>query len=398
MKNEKIIFKRPLYDIVILSTLFLFFACSEDKIDLNTPSEIPTPHVAEKPSPLLEDNFKVIGYLRPSGYPYIDQMDLSRTTHINLSFSNIGTNGKLVLKGDISDVISRLHKRGVKVFIVLGGGAISDEEAASWRRYLQANQREQLITSLVKALDQYGFDGYDLDFENTFLKSIGNNFNLFVVEFKQALKDRGLSAAFPGGWLQTNVSNKALSTLDFINVMAYDQCGPWTPDKPGQHSPLSLLNSVENFWVKRKGVDRKNIVFGLPFYGYNFGGGIVRSAGWSKIISNSPENAYVDQVGALWYNGIPTIAKKTQISLSKFGGVMVWSYGLDCFNDMSLIKTINQVVKAGYKEGEEIKTFYVDNDGDGYGDIRKPFQAYSAPKGYVNRSGDGDDNNASVHP
>ncbi|QZT38171.1 hypothetical protein K5X82_04535 [Halosquirtibacter xylanolyticus] len=365
-------------------------SCKESRVVMN---DLKPKHVQKN-----TNGFKVIGYLRPRGYKYVKDMDLSWTTHINLSFGNINEEGELVVDQDITSVVSSLQAQNIKVFIALGGGGVKGEVGNYWRKYVDVKHRDQLISNLIGFVNRYNLDGIDVDFENDFLKSLGDNYNVFVIELKKALGSRGLSAAFPGRWLHKNVSDEAIDTFDFINIMAYDNRGPWNPNRPGQHSPLSLLTTVNDFWVKDKGVSKDKIIFGLPFYGYDFSGDKVRSAVWSNIVTNNPESGYVDQVGELWYNGIPTIAKKTHASLDMFGGVMVWSYGVDIFSDMSLIKTINQVVDAGVIEGSVLKTYYADSDGDGFGDIYHPFQAYRAPEGYVDNRKDINDLDPSVHP
>jgi len=45
-----------------------------------------------------------------------------------------------------------------------------------------------------------------------------------------------------------------------------------------------------------------------------------------------------------------------------------------------------------------LNTYYLDSDGDGYGDAQNTVEAYSAPSGYVNNSSDFDDGDSSIHP
>ncbi|MDC1106039.1 glycosyl hydrolase family 18 protein [Prolixibacteraceae bacterium] len=374
--------KQRLDLVVFILTLSILSSCAAKK------------YLSNHPAP---KDFKVVGYLLPKGFDAVDRMDLRRTTHVNLSFGNINGKGELVYKHDIAKLVSKLHGHQIKVFMALGGGGVHGNNATYWRTFLEKGQRAKLISNLIDYIHQNDLDGLDIDFENDFLKSLGSNYNDFITDLKRALGKKELSAAFPGGWLHTNVSDEALRTFDFINIMAYDNRGPWTSDRPGQHSPLSLLNTVSDFWIKGKGISKDRIVFGLPFYGYDFSGERVKSNIWSSIIESNPEYGYMDRVGQLWYNGIPTIARKTQKSLEMFGGVMVWSYGFDSFDDMSLIKTINQVVDAGHREGEDIRTFYADRDGDGYGEIKSPLQAYKQPRGYVKNRMDSNDKDARVH-
>lgn len=353
-----------------------------------------------------DTSFKVVGYLRPGAFSKIDKMDLSKTTYVNLSFANINSNGKLVFGSDLTPVVSKLKAKGIKVLMALGGGGVNGTISDYWYTHLASGKREATISGIVKYVEDNNLDGIDIDFENEFLKGLGNNYNLFVKELKVALhaKGKAITAAFPAGWLHGNVSTTTLKTFDFINVMAYDATGPWSPNNPGQHSPLSSVNTVINFWVKGKGISSEKIVLGLPFYGYDFERFDEYKWGlnWIQIIAENPEYAYVDEVHEtgknLYYNGIPTIANKTQEALQELGGVMNWSLGIDSFDDMSLLKTINQVIDAGPGNGQTITTYFADEDGDAYGNIYKPFQAYEQPEGYVDNRNDSDDTDATIHP
>jgi hypothetical protein len=60
-----------------------------------------------------------------------------------------------------------------------------------------------------------------------------------------------------------------------------------------------------------------------------------------------------------------------------------------------LLRALSQTLEAG---DCPVITFYRDEDGDGFGDIARPFQACIAPQGYVTNMNDMDDKNAKVHP
>ncbi len=47
---------------------------------------------------------------------------------------------------------------------------------------------------------------------------------------------------------------------------------------------------------------------------------------------------------------------------------------------------------------DDVSTWYIDSDGDGYGDPDAPLAACEAPAGYVDASGDCDDGHAGIHP
>ena len=115
-----------------------------------------------------------------------------------------------------------------------------------------------------------------------------------------------------------------------------------------------------------------------------------------EIIKSDIANAYRDSVGMRYYNGIPMISQKALLAKkSSLGGVMIWELAYDTHGDLSLLRALDQTLKAG---DCAVTSFYRDADGDGFGNITKPFQACVAPEGYVPNRDDADDTNAKVHP
>ncbi len=86
-----------------------------------------------------------------------------------------------------------------------------------------------------------------------------------------------LTAALPAGyWVLQHIDlYRAQEYLDFINLMAYDFYGPWTPTA-GHHAQLypgntgELSGSVAVDYVKSTGFPAKKILLGIPAYGRSF--------------------------------------------------------------------------------------------------------------------------------
>jgi hypothetical protein len=127
--------------------------------------------------------------------------------------------------------------------------------------------------------------------------------------------------------------------------MSYDATGPWDPEHPGPHSPFSMAVSDLDFWAA-KGLPKNKTGLGVPFYGWGF---------YNKASGN--EYAYGDLVkqypGAenrnkiadtIYYNGIPTITKKTRLAKQKASGIMIWQLTEDAAGKKSLLNAINETV------------------------------------------------------
>ncbi len=61
-----------------------------------------------------------------------------------------------------------------------------------------------------------------------------------------------------------------------------------------------------------------------------------------------PANAYAyrDEVGAIFYNGIPTMVKKTELAIKSFGGIMIWEITQDSGDDLSLLRAIERTLRS----------------------------------------------------
>ncbi len=87
--------------------------------------------------------------------------------------------------------------------------------------------------------------------------------------------------------------------------------------------------------------------------------------------------------------------KKVELAKGKLGGVMIWELGCDAAGDLSRLRALDQTIKAGECR---VRTFFKDEDGDGFGDLRKPIQAFKMPAGYVPDSRDTNDSDPAARP
>lgn len=380
-------FLKKLYPLILVS--LLSGSCSWNIYNKNAPDIY-----------VADPSFKVVGYLDADNFDLIDQIELERLTYLNLAFANLDENGKLVFprEQDIGKIVEKGHQAGLKVFLSIAGGGIRGEEKSYWYTVLQPSNRAEFINEIIAYVNRYNFDGVDVDIEGNLLLTIGKLYNPFVLALAKALHvyGKGISSALDATELPEAISQEVLEAYDFINVMAYDATGIWKPDKPGPHAPYSYAEQAVLFWMDEKKIPGTRLVLGVPFYGYDFEA--VKYIPYSKVVENNPTNAYKDEVNATYYNGIPTIVKKTQLTLEKLNGVMIWELGYDAFDDLSLLRAIDQTIKAGDCNGGKLSTYFADFDGDGFGEIAKPMQACSPPRGYVNNHQDCDDAHENIHP
>lgn len=296
----------------------------------------------------MEDpNFKIVGYLGAGGFELIDSLQLTKLTYLNLAFANPDSEGKLVFSrsADIMPVVKKGHEAGLRVFISLAGGGTPDADV--WKSLLKPEKRTQFIKNILEFVDTYGLDGVDVDIEWNLLPAIGELYNPFILELRDALhaQGKGITSALGATNLHEAISHKTLLTFDFINVMVYDKTGIWRPDDVGQHSPYSYAEDAIQFWTVEQRIPSHRITLGVPFYGYDFTPP-ARYISYKELIEKDPSNAYRDSLDLTYYNGIPTIVRKTELAKKELGGVMIWEISYDTNNELSLLRAIDQTLNA----------------------------------------------------
>ena len=291
----------------------------------------------------VDKSARVVGYLPSYRFDSNEKIDYCKLTHLNLAFANPGSNGKLIIN-DFSGVVVRARNENsnIKIYISIGGGYLTDEQASIWSNSIDIkDNRPVIINEIVNFVVDNSLDGVDVDLEWQYVTS---GYSDFVIELKSALSTKGksMTAALPGTTKFDNITEEALQTFDFINIMAYDFTGPWNPTDSGQHS--SYNNAVEsiNFW-KNTGVSQSKLTLGVPFYGYDFSNSSnVTSFTFGQMISTNNSYSEIDNVGMKYYNGRPTIKSKVKLASEQVSGIMIWELGQDSFSDYSLLKTIHK--------------------------------------------------------
>ncbi len=327
---------------LFLICLIFLISCSKDE-------NLPAPDL-----PTQDKSARIVGYLPSYRFELNNNIEYCKLTHLNLAFANPGSNGKLIIN-DFNDVVvkARNDNSKIKIYISIGGGYLTDEQASIWSNSIDIeDNRPVIINEIVSFVVDNSLDGVDVDLEWEYVTS---GYSDFVIDLKSALsaKGKGMTAALPGTTKFDNITDEALQTFDFINIMAYDFTGPWNPTASGQHS--SYNNSVEsiNFW-KNTGVLGDKLTLGVPFYGYDFtDSSNVTSFTYSDMVSMQNSYSELDNVGLKFYNGRSTIKSKVKLAGEQVSGIMIWELGQDSFTDYSLLKTIqNEYKTLGFKTTE----------------------------------------------
>ena len=293
---------------------------------------------------------KVIGYLPWYRFSQNDKIEYCKLTHLNIAFANPETDGTIMLPNNSSGITlqnitstAKSKNNKIKIYISLAGGGISSAVLERWKNFLANPQdRSVLVNKIISFVTDNNLDGVDVDLE---WEAVTQGYSDFVIELKSALtsKGKGMTAALPGTTKFDNITEEALQTFDFINIMAYDFTGPWNPSKPGQHSSYNHAIESIDFWKNSIGITSEKLILGVPFYGYDFvNSNTVNAFTFSSMVELSNANADIDNVGTKFYNGRSTIRSKVQLASNEVNGIMIWELGQDSFSEYSLLKTIHK--------------------------------------------------------
>lgn len=301
--------------------------------------------------------FKKIAYTTPN--TPLETIPFDCLTHINYSFAIPAKTGDtLEAMGNreyIMALIEKSHQQGVKVFLSIGGWGIGDGGGDDSRFHRMAETplgRLRFIASSLKAVQYFGFDGIDLDWEYPDPEHpSADDFVVLCRDLHQALhhmQKELTCAVISHGKTGYGIRESVYPYLDWINVMAYD--GDYLADSIIHHSPYSLATTSLDYWLTERNLPAEKCVLGLPFYAKKGHGQY--GFGFSKLLE-SGAHPDEDFWNGHFYNGKKTIAQKTRLALDKkLAGVMVWELRLDASGENSLIRHIHDIVKNESQAGK----------------------------------------------
>lgn len=278
--------------------------------------------------------------------------NLARYSHVALAFANPDASGAFVAgdamacmpgpnatattRTQLQAAIATIHRAGGKALLSIGGGVIP-ACAGDWAALLRPAGRERVVAQLATLVDTLGFDGVDVDIEGALLTQIdrAGDYTPFVDALSAMLKRRGklltcATASYEGGMVPVS----ALRRFDYVQIMSYDRIGP-TWGKPGdEHAPYAMATDDVALW-RARGVPRRRLVLGLPYYGYGYGGYAPVYAYRDTLTAFGPAAAD-DVIGTrcagcryVTQNGPATLARKAALAREQAAGVMVWEITQD---------------------------------------------------------------------
>ena len=300
---------------------------------------------AEEQQPIKEtkEGFKVVGYMFADGdlLAKSAKIDFSKISHLIIAFINPDAAGIFAPVTGLQALAKKAHENDVMILSALAGG----NPPQHLKALIKPANRRKLVDGLTQLTRTYNLDGIDVDLEGDF---VNENYEAFVVDLYASLKQEGkIMTAAVATWNSAAYSSKAIALFDLINIMSYDQTGPWRKDQPGPHSTYEAAEADFEHWNITRGIKAEKLVLGLPFYAYGFGPDIREDMNFGELVVTYPGAEKVDQwelpgKGTFYYNGLPTIKKKVAFAVKKqAAGVMIWQLLGDATGELSLLKAIN---------------------------------------------------------
>lgn len=305
-------------------------------------------------------DFRIVTYLAGWNEEGIKKLRYNCLDQINYAFAIPTEEGEIRPLDNpefVRHVIEEAHANGVQVLISIGGWSYQNVplEATFEKATETPEKTAKLAKAILAVVDEYGFDGADIDWEYPRVHSAKANEDLYEL-LAAALHKKGkllttavyagISAAGDGNDQLGNpvddivggLTDRALELLDFVHIMAYDG------GSGKYHSSYDFAVGCGRMWRDDKGVPAEKLILGVPFYGRPGGA-------YAKILKVHPD---ADQHDVMMmgdveahYNGIATIRKKTRFAKEELGGVMIWEISEDAAEDeKSLLMAIAEEAGA----------------------------------------------------
>jgi chitinase len=287
-------------------------------------------------------DFRIVGYFKGDIRTEASKIDFAKITHLNVAFINPDSNGVFQVIPGLSALVAKAHENNVKVLAALGGG----KAPKYYAQLISEKSSTAFITAINGLIDNYDLDGIDVDIEGSLITA---EYEGFVNKLAAVVRPKGLLTAALATNNAGNITDAALKSFNFINIMSYDKTGPWRPEDAGPHASYEMAVEDIKFW-SNKGLSKQQINLGVPFYGYAFNSAIT-SMSYKKLLEVYPGSEKLDELklkegGVLYYNGLPTIREKTKLALKETGGIMIWQLTHDSTDKNSLLRAINEVVRT----------------------------------------------------
>ncbi|KAJ9581749.1 hypothetical protein L9F63_003818, partial [Diploptera punctata] len=216
----------------------------------------------------------------------------------------------------------RNQNAALKTLVAIGGW---NEGSTSYSYVVNDDTlRQTFVKNVVAFVQEYGFDGFDLDWEYPAQRGGADTdkaaFVKLIKELREEFDKYGylLTAAVGAAESSASISydiEQLGKYLDFINIMTYDLHGSWD-SKTGHNAPLYAgpadetdsekklnVDACVNYWLSQ-GAPAEKIIVGMGTYGRTFTMSSTTCAIGVAAAGAGSAGPYTRESGFLGYNEI----------------------------------------------------------------------------------------------
>ena len=304
---------------------------------ITVPTTLLLPNGPPNPHPYLVGYLPV--YKNMDWAAYMQKMDFTRMTHLNLAFvnppkcdpapctakSNMTFGARSLTDVNLHAIVAAAHAHGVKVLASLGGAG-GDKNIM---QFYNAGLTDPLVASLDAWCKKYNIDGVDADLEQP--TDLGMAYTVFINKLASTFHPEGkLVTAAVAQYIQVGMQDAALKQFDIVNIMVY--------------STLDRGITALNYYADQKHIPKEKLTLGVAFFGKSKKG----EKNYNEFLAAYPNAWAVDSVGGgTYFDGVPInyqgeATMKQEVLLGRqYGGIMIWELtGDDPGAPHSLLKVI----------------------------------------------------------
>ncbi|TEB25052.1 hypothetical protein FA13DRAFT_1260153 [Coprinellus micaceus] len=299
------------------------------------------------------------------------------------SWSDTGNN----LYGCLKQLyLLKLQKRDLKVLLSIGGWTYS--QAGHFNFVTSSAARTTFINDALKLVEDYGFDGIDIDYEYPASAAQGQGLADLVTSLRTAFTNlasrksdtvpyfvTAAVGAGPTGYSYLNIKQMN-AALDYWNLMAYDYAGSWLNYVDNQANVYGgartgFSTDAALTYYLNNGASASKINIGIPLYGRAYentdglgksysgiGPGTIEAGVYSyKALPLAGASVYQNKTDVTSYSydsvkrefvsyDTPSIAKmKALYAVNKgLAGTMFWELSQDKVGSESLISSSAEIL------------------------------------------------------
>jgi chitinase len=190
------------------------------------------------------------------------------------------------------DTVKRAHAAGIKAILMIGGAG--DANIAAFRKVSDPTIRAAFVNNLKTIVNDYGFDGIDLDWEPLSFSSPDDRPSILALAQALRVAMPTKVMTIPVGWNNSNFNEMAATffgqlsaSFDRVNMMSYGMvwCGSgWDSWHSSAlygntgSTPSSIDDTTKA--LMSAGVPKAKIGIGMGFYGTTYEKGSWQNGNW----------------------------------------------------------------------------------------------------------------------